>query len=76
MTHAMQHSMRSISSGLMPSNTKAASQNDINYLGCFEGLLGQSPSDAGSDEAPTIGDIETADAFGVRVAMVVRDLLR
>ena len=38
--------------------------------------MAQSPSDAGTDEAPTIGDIETAKAFGARVATVVTDLLR
>ena len=60
----------------MPSNTKAAGRDDINYLGSFGGLMAQSPSDAGTDEAPTTGDIGTAKAFGVRVATVVRDLLR
>jgi NAD(P)H dehydrogenase (quinone) len=76
MTLAMQHSMLWVGTGLMPSNTKAASRDDINYLGSFGGLMAQSPSDAGTDEAPTTGDIETAKAFGVRVATVVRDLLR
>jgi len=38
--------------------------------------MAQSPSDAGTDESPTTGDIETAKAFGTRVATVVRDLLR
>ena len=65
-----------VGTGLMPSNTKAARRDDINYLGSFGGLMAQSPSDAGTDEAPTTGDIETARAFGVRVAAVVRDLLR
>jgi NAD(P)H dehydrogenase (quinone) len=75
MTLAMQHSMLWVGTGLMPSNTRAAGRDDINYLGSFGGLMAQSPSDAGSDEAPTTGDIETARAFGVRVATVARDLL-
>jgi NAD(P)H dehydrogenase (quinone) len=76
MTLAMQHSMLWVGTGLMPANTKAATRDDINYLGSFGGLMAQSPSDAGTDEAPTAGDIETARAFGVRVASVAHDLLR
>ena len=75
MTLAMQHSTLWVGTGLMPSNTKAASRDDINYLDSFGGLMTQSPSDAGTDEAPTNGDIETDEAFGVHVATIVRDLL-
>jgi NAD(P)H dehydrogenase (quinone) len=74
MTLAMQHSMLWVGTGLMPSNTKAATRDDINYLGSFGGLMAQSPSDAGTDESPTRGDIETAKAFGIRVATVTRGL--
>ena len=63
MTLAMQHSMLWVGTGLMPSNAKAASRDDINFLGSFGGLMAQSPSDAGTDEAPTTGDIETAKAL-------------
>lgn len=76
MTLAMQHSMLWVGTGLMASNTKAAQRDDINYLGSFAGLMAQSPSDSSAEEAPTPGDIETAKAFGIRVATVVRDLLR
>jgi NAD(P)H dehydrogenase (quinone) len=76
MTLAMQHSMLWVGTGLMPSNTRAAERDDINYLGSFAGLMAQSPSDASANEAPTTGDIETAKAFGIRVATAVRDLLR
>lgn len=76
MTLAMQHSMLWVGSGLMPSNTKAANREDINYLGSFAGLMAQSPSDASPEEAPGTGDLATARAFGVRVATVARDLLR
>jgi NAD(P)H dehydrogenase (quinone) len=76
MTLAMQHAMLWVGTGLVPSNTKAAKRDDINYLGSFGGLMAQSPSDASTNEAPTIGDIETAKAFGIRVATVVRNLQR
>lgn len=75
MTLAMQHSMLWVGTGLMPSNSKAATRDDINYLGSFGGLMAQSPSDAGTDEAPTRGDIDTARAFGVRVATLTRNLM-
>jgi len=76
MTLAMQHSMLWVGTGLMPSSTKAAKRDDINYLGAFSGLMAQSPSDAGTDEAPTSGDIETAKAFGSRIATLALELRR
>lgn len=76
MTLAMQRSMLWVGTGLMPANTKAAQRDDINYLGSLSGLMAQSPSDAGADEVPTRGDMETAKAFGVRIATVVRKLIK
>lgn len=69
-TLAMQHSMIWTGTGIMPSNTKAATRNDLNYVGGFTGLLGQSPADASPEEAPPQGDLETAKVFGARVAAV------
>ena len=66
-TLAMQHSMVWVSQGLMPSNTKAARRDDINYLVSYSGAVAQSPSDAGAD-AMSAGDLETARLFGARVA--------
>jgi multimeric flavodoxin WrbA len=66
-TLAMQHSMLWVSQGLMPSNTKAATRNDVNYLVSYSGAIAQSPSDAGAD-AMSPGDLETARLFGQRVA--------
>ena len=37
MTLAMQHSMIWVGSGMMPSNSKAATRDDINYMGSFGG---------------------------------------
>lgn len=67
-TLAMQHSMVWVGTGLMPSNTKAAQRNDINYVGSFSGLMAQSPADSSPDEGPLPGDLETAKLFGARVA--------
>ncbi len=67
-TLAMQHSMVWIGTGMMPSNTKAATRNDLNYVGGFSGALAQSPADSSPDEGPLPGDLETARQFGQRVA--------
>jgi NAD(P)H dehydrogenase (quinone) len=67
-TLAMQHGMIWIGTGLMPSSTKAATRNDVNFLGGFSGALAQSPADGSPDEGPLPGDLETARQFGQRVA--------
>ncbi len=72
MTLAMQHSGVWIGTGLMPSNTKAAKRDDINYLGSFAGLMAQSPSDASADEGPLAGDLATGRLFGKRIATAAR----
>lgn len=69
MTLAMQHSMLWVGSGLMPSNSKGAMRNDVNYVGSFGGLMTATPSDA-SPEEMVPGDLETARQFGRRVAEV------
>ena len=66
-TLAMQHSMFWVGTGMMPSNAKAATRNDINYVGSFGGLMTQSPSDSSPDELFP-GDIATAKKFGERIA--------
>jgi multimeric flavodoxin WrbA len=72
-TLASQHGGIWVSLGLLPSNAKAATRNDINNLGASVGLLVQSPSDAGVDEIPQ-GDLDTARQYGQRVAMVAAKL--
>jgi NAD(P)H dehydrogenase (quinone) len=69
-TLAMQHAMLWTGTGLMPSNSKAAKRDDINYLASFAGLMTQSPSDASADEIPA-GDLATAEVFGKNVATTV-----
>ena len=75
-TLAMQRVMLWVGTVLVPSNPMAASRDDINYPGSHTGLMAQSPSDAGTDEVPTAGAIETAKVSDVRVATVVCELSR
>ncbi|MCC2675235.1 MAG: NADPH-dependent reductase [Ramlibacter sp.] len=67
MTLATQHGMLWVSLGLMPSNTKGAKRDDVNYIVGYSGPMAQSPSDAGAD-AMSAGDLETARLYGKRVA--------
>jgi NAD(P)H dehydrogenase (quinone) len=68
-TLSQQHSMIWVGTGLMPSNSKAAQRNDVNYVASFSGAMAQSPSDSSPDEMLP-GDLETARLFGARVAEV------
>jgi NAD(P)H dehydrogenase (quinone) len=68
-TLAMQHSMVWVGTGLMPSNAKSATRNDVNYVASFSGAMATTPSDAGVDEMLP-GDLETARLFGERVAQI------
>ena len=74
-TLAMQHSGIWVGTGMMPSNSKAAQRNDINYVGSSAGAMAQSPSDASPAEMVQ-GDLETAKLFGQRVAEVAASLRR
>lgn len=69
-TLAAQHGGLWVSLGIPPSNTKAATRQNLNSLGGSVGLLVQSPADASTDEIPT-GDLETAKVFAKRVQAVV-----
>ena len=66
-TFAMQHGMLWVGTGMLAANTKAAERNDVNYLGAFSGLMAQSPADAGVEEGPLPGDLETARLFARRI---------
>lgn len=68
-TLSQQHSMIWVGTGLMPSNSKAATRNDVNYVASFSGAMASTPSDASVDEMLP-GDLETARLFGARVAEV------
>lgn len=73
-TLASQHGGLWVSLGLLPSNTKAATRQDINNLGGSVGLLVQSPSDASVDEIPS-GDLDTAKAYAKRVLTITEKLV-
>ena len=68
-TLASQHGGIWVSLGIPPANTKAAQRTDLNNLGGSVGVLVQSPSDASVDEIPQ-GDLDTAKAYGKRVAEI------
>jgi multimeric flavodoxin WrbA len=70
-TLAMQHGMIWAGTGIMPSNKKSSTRNDVNYVASFSGAMATSPSDASADEMLP-GDLETARLFGARVAEVAK----
>lgn len=74
-TLSQQHGMIWVGTGMMPSNSKAATRNDLNYVGSYSGAMAQSPSDASPDEMLP-GDLETAKQFGARVAEVASKFTR
>jgi NAD(P)H dehydrogenase (quinone) len=65
-TLGQQHGMLWAGTGMMPSNAKAATRDDVNYLSSFAGLATATPSDASTDEM-VAGDIRTAVLFGKRI---------
>ena len=75
-TLAMQHGMIWVGTGLLPSNSKSATRNDINWLAGSGGALAQSPSDSTPDEGPLPGDLETARLFGARVAATTAQFVK
>jgi NAD(P)H dehydrogenase (quinone) len=70
-TLSQQHGMVWVGTGMMPSNRKESTRNDLNYVASFSGAMATSPSDAGVDEMLP-GDLETAKQFGARVAALAR----
>lgn len=70
-TLAMQHGGIWVGTGLMPSNSKAATRNDVNYVGSSSGAMMTTPSDAGVDEL-SAGDLETARLYGERIAHITQ----
>ena len=67
-TLAQQHGMVWVGTGMLPSNAKSATRNDVNWLGSSAGAMAQSPSDASPEEGPLPGDLETARLYGRRIA--------
>ncbi len=69
-TLSQQHAMLWVGTGMMPSNSKAATRDDINYVASSSGLMTATPSDASVDEM-VAGDIATAKVFGERLKATV-----
>jgi NAD(P)H dehydrogenase (quinone) len=67
MTLAMQHGGVWVGTGTMPSNSKAATRDDTNWMGVWLGAAAVSPSDASPAEMFP-GDLKMAREFGQRVA--------
>jgi len=67
-TLSQQHGQLWVGTGLLPANMKANGPADVNWTAGFAGALAVSPSDASPDEAPQLGDLETAKLLGRRVA--------
>lgn len=70
---AMQHGGLWVGNGLHPANAKAATRNDVNWIGSYSGAMAQSPSDASAAEM-FAGDLETGRLLGQRVAAMVKKL--
>jgi multimeric flavodoxin WrbA len=67
---AMQMSMIWVGGGDLPGNNwSGGSRTDLNRLGTWVGAMGQSNAD---ENAPSIGDIDTAERFGRRIALLAR----
>jgi len=71
-TLALQHAMIWVGNSTRGISSKDAQRNSLNYFGSFAGLMAQSPSDAGPEEAPPPGDLATAKLFGERVAIATK----
>jgi NAD(P)H dehydrogenase (quinone) len=69
---AMQMGMIWVGVGDLPGNNwSGGARSDLNRLGTWVGAMGQSNAD---EETPSIGDIDTAERFGRRVALICRRL--
>ena len=70
MVFAMQMGMIWVGVGDLPGNNwTGGSRNDINRLGTWVGAMGQSNAD---EDKPSIGDLDTAERFGKRIALIAR----
>lgn len=73
LTYAAQMGMFWVPMGDHPgANWSGAGYDDVNRLGAFLGPMAQSHSDAPEHEAPTPGDLLTAERYGERFASIVR----
>jgi NAD(P)H dehydrogenase (quinone) len=67
---AMQMGMIWVGVGDLPGNNwSGGARSDLNRLGTWVGAMGQSNAD---EETPSIGDVDTAERFGQRIALICR----
>jgi multimeric flavodoxin WrbA len=67
---AMQMGMIWVGVGDLPGNNwRGGARSDLNRLGTWIGAMGQSNAD---EDRPSIGDTDTAERFGARVALIAR----
>jgi NAD(P)H dehydrogenase (quinone) len=67
---AMQMGMIWVGVGDLPGNNwSGGARSDLNRLGTWVGAMGQSNAD---EETPSRGDVDTAERFGHRVALICR----
>lgn len=67
---AMQMGMIWVGVGDLPGNNwSGGSRTDINRLGTWMGAMGQSNAD---EDKPSLGDIDTAERLGNRIALIAR----
>ena len=69
---AMQMGMVWVGVGDLPGNNwSGGARSDLNRLGTWTGAMGQSNADG---DSPSIGDIDTAERYGQRIALIARRL--
>src|ERR1700757_3373941 len=67
---AMQMGMIWVGVGDLPGNNwSGGARSDLNRLGSWVGAMGQSNAD---EDKPSIGDIDTAERLGARIALITR----
>ncbi|MGG1949177.1 flavodoxin family protein [Trinickia sp. NRRL B-1857] len=70
---AGQHGGIWVSMDIKPANMKASVRDDLNRMGSYIGPMAQTPADASPEEMSS-GDLETAQRYGARVAMIAAQL--
>lgn len=77
LTYAAQMGMFWVPMGDHPgANWSGADRDDVNRLGAFLGPMAQSEADAPDAQAPTPGDLLTAERYGERFARIVQHWVR
>ena len=70
---AAQHGMIWVGNDIMPgNNSSAGSEEDLNRIGSWLGLMTQANVDEGPETAPPASDRKTAEHFGTRIAELTK----